>query len=116
MGAVDKPATIIWRTVEVRGSKEIDAIITPAITADEIGNGHYLDQRNAHFRQFRQLSAGGFPGALGRKGAEVHLIDYLSLEVNTWPCLISPLECIGINDLGRAMRPVWLKTRGWIWI
>src|SRR5882724_10734948 len=109
MGAVDRPTTVIWRTVKVRGSKEIDAIITPAITADEIGNRHHLDQRNAHFRQFRQLAAGGFPCALRRKGAEVHLIDYLSFEVNAWPCLISPLECIGINDLGRAMRSKRLK-------
>src|ERR671937_267051 len=114
MSAVDKSATVVWRAVKVGGSEEIDAVIAPTITANEIGDGHQFEQGYAGVRQLRELAAGGFPRPLWCKGAEVHLVDHLSLEAYTWPRLIGPLECIGLDDLGRTMRSIGLKSGGGI--
>ena len=76
--AVDEPPQIVRPPVGAGGREEIDAVVAPAETAGELGDRHHLDAGDAQRLQPRQLACGRRPGALGREGADVQLVEHLS--------------------------------------
>ena len=53
---IDEPAEIVGLAVEMRRREEIDAVVAPAESSLELGDGHHLEQRDADARELRQLA------------------------------------------------------------
>src|SRR5260221_32487 len=114
MGPINKVTETLWPTVKPSGSKQVNAIVAPTKATGEIRQRHNLQNRNATVSQFVQFSLSGVPGSFFRERADVHFVEHLAFGANAIPILICPFEINRIDYLGRAMRALWLKTRGGI--
>src|SRR5262249_32916383 len=110
----DEAAEVVGAAIYPRGRKEIDAVVAPAKSSNEIGDRHHFEHRDAGGRQLRQFTPGRFPGALARERAHVHLVDYLPFKSGPVPAAARPAKRAGIDELRRPVRPLWLEPRHWI--
>src|SRR5690349_19914891 len=110
--AVDEPAEIVRRAVDVRGRVEIDAVVAPTECAGRFGDGHQLDDRDAEARELRQLRHRRRPRPFRRERTGMQLVDYLPVRPYTAPTRIRPPEQIGVHVLGGAVRTVRLRAGG----
>src|SRR5579862_9053420 len=92
MRRVDEAAHVVGPAVKPARGKEIHAVVAPSEPPRKIADGHHYNQRYSGGRQLRKLLYGCFPGTLLRKAADVHLINHLPFERDTFPRLIGPLE------------------------
>jgi len=99
VGAIDKRPRVVRRSVEPRWCEQVDAIVAPAETAREIGDGHDLKHRDAELRQRGQLSHRRPPGAASRERAEVQFVNDVLVRRATAPFGIGPGERRRIDDL-----------------
>lgn len=53
MRGVDQGPEIIWTAIQPSGRKQIDAVVTPAKSAGEVGYRHNLQDGDAKFSQMR---------------------------------------------------------------
>ena len=114
VGAIDKLAEIIGRSVVMEGSEEIDAVISPAERAGEFVDGHDFETGDAEVSKFGKLFCGGVPGSFRGEGADVHFVKHLAVGGNAGPGVVGPVEGGGVDDLRRAMGAVGLEAGGGI--
>ncbi len=116
MGLVHEVAELVRRAVVMIGGEEIHAVVAPPERAGELGDGHYLEQRDPHLGEGRELARGRPPRSVRREGADVHLVRHLSLETHARPLVVRPVEQARVHHFRRAVRPVGLVAGGRIGI
>ena len=52
VGLIHKPPQIVRLAIKPRGGEEVDAVVAPAESSGEIGDGHDLENRDPHRRKF----------------------------------------------------------------
>ena len=108
---IDEAAEVVGPAVKPGRREQVDAVVTPAETAGEVGHRHHFQHRHAEVGQFLQFTGGRFVSPLLRERADVHLIDHLTLQAGAAPVLVGPGERRRIDDLRRAVRPLRLEAR-----
>src|SRR5271165_5023293 len=95
--------------------EQVHPVVTPAECTSEFGHRHDLEHGNAQLGKRSKLASGGGEGALRGEGADVKLVEDLSLgSRDAGPVVIGPAERRGIDHLGRSVRPLRLIPRGWV--
>ena len=89
-------------------------VIAPVVMAVEGIDRHQFDEVDAEFHEVVEPIDGGCQGPLGRKGADMQLIDDAAPELTPRPHLIRPDELVRIESPRPAMHPVRLAPRAWI--
>src|SRR5262249_50833625 len=101
--AVHEIAKIVGCSVKMTRSEPVYAIVPPAESTRELGDRHNLDYSHAKARELRKLDGGRCEGSFFGEGAEVHLIDDLSMDLDTAPQRVGPLEAGWIDDHRRSV-------------
>ena len=112
--AIHEAAQIVGPAVQPRRREHVDAVVTPAEPAGEVGDRHHFDDGNAGMRQLRQLALRGRPRPFACEGADVQLVDHLARQRHAAPAHVGPFEGARIDDLRRAIRARGLKPRSGI--
>ena len=113
---VDEPPEVVGPAVQMRRREQVDAVVPPSEPAFELRDRHHLDHRDPEPRQLRQFARGRRPRAGPRKRADVHFIQDRVFQLDTGPCVVGPAKCCRVDDLGRPVRTLGLKSRGGIGI
>ena len=111
---VDEEAEVVRLAVEVGGGEEVDPVIAPAEGAGKLADRHHLDRRDPDPGQVREPGGGGTPGALGREGADVQLVEHLAPAVEAAPAGIAPSVAAGVDHRRGPERPLGLPAGGGI--
>jgi hypothetical protein len=99
MRSIDKPAKVGRLTIQVRGSEQQHAVVTPAKPAVKLSDRHQFDDRDTDAGQLLQFTFGRTPIAFLGKSTDVHLIDHLAMCAHAPPRVIRPLERARVDDL-----------------
>src|SRR6202521_4045132 len=111
MGAIDKAAEIDRLAVEPGWCEEVDAVVSPAEPAREFRHGHNFEAGDTELGESRQLTRSGFPAASRGEGADMQLVDNELLARAPAPRTVGPSEVPRIDDFGRSVRSLRLKSR-----
>ncbi len=111
MGRIDEGAHVVGRAIGRVRRIEQHAVITPAGLGLEARHRQELDERDAQFRQPRQLPDGALPGAFRREGADMELVDHLVGPGHARPVLVGPLEA-RVQHFGEPVDAIGLPARG----
>jgi hypothetical protein len=95
----------------VRRGEQVHAIVAPSPRAAEFGDRHEFNNGDSDGCEFSELRPRPFPRAFGRECPDVHFINDLAFRTNSFPRDIGPMECGGIDNLGRPVGAIRLKTR-----
>src|SRR5580704_15436242 len=99
MRPIDEMAKVVRRPVKMRGREPLHTVIAPSESARKFGDRHDLQNSDTGFGKLRQFLLGAPPGALWGEGANVHLVNYLVRECDTWPIPVSPSEGSRVDNL-----------------
>ena len=83
--SIDELAEVVRAAVESGRREEIDAVVAPAKAAGEVGDRHHLQAGHAEPGQLWELARCRCPGAFDGEGADVQLVQHLSLEPGAAP-------------------------------
>jgi hypothetical protein len=98
--------------IQVRWRVEVDAVVSPAESSWELGDGHDLEAGDAKRGELGKLLCRGRPGAFGGEGADVQLVENGGLESRAPPVAVGPAERASVDYLRGAVRAVGLKAGG----
>jgi hypothetical protein len=76
---------------------------SPSRSGRELGHRHQLDARDAELAPAPAAAAAAAHGALGREGADVHLVEHLPLSVTPFQAASVQAKA-RVDDLGRTVR------------
>src|SRR5262249_27900765 len=108
---VDEAAQIVGTSVVMERRVEIDTVVAPAEPPFELRERHQLDERDAEPRQLTELSRRRRERAFRRERSDVQLVHHLTADGRALPARVVPCERGRIDDLGRTVRTVRLKSR-----
>src|SRR6185312_8399539 len=96
---IDESSQIVWRTIFVVRSEEVDSVVSPAKLAGEAGHRHHLDYSDAELLHMSQLLLGAAVGAFRGKGPDVEFVNNLTAKAESRPLRVRPGEAMMLNDL-----------------
>ena len=99
VGAIDEAAEIVGRSIVARRRKEANAVVSPAEIAGEFGNRHEFDDGDPQIGQIGKAFLSGAPGPFGRECPDVHLVEHLAFDRDSFPFRVRPTKLAGIDDL-----------------
>ena len=112
MRRVDEGAQVVRRAVEAGRRIGQRAVVPPAEAPAEIGDRHHLHDRDAERCEVRQALRGGRPGSALREGADVDLVEHLTVRRDALPVAVLPAVSRGIDEDGPAVGPGNLSPGG----
>src|SRR5207249_10102498 len=115
VASVDKALQAVWPSVRMMRRKEVDAVISPATAAGELGDRHHLDHVDAELDKMRQPFDCSVERPLRRERADVQLVDDRPRERPSGPARVGPSVDLVINDRGKAEDAVRLEGGTRIW-
>ena len=111
VGLVHERPQIVRAAVEACRREPADAVVAPTELTGELGDWHQLNRADSEPLQTLEMDRGGCPRALRREGARVQLVEREPLRQQTRPAGVVPDIAGRIDELGQAVRPVWLTSR-----
>ena len=112
MRGVDEGPQVIRSAVQPCRREQVDAVVAPAESSGEVGDGHHLDDGDAELGESGQLLDRRSPRALPGERADVHLVKYLVVRADARPIDVRPGEEVGIDHFGRTHRSLRLEAGG----
>src|SRR4051812_1898540 len=89
---------------------QLDPVVAPVARAGKLRDGHDLDRGDSELvPQTAQIGNRRREGAFGRERADVQLVDDELAHPETAPPVITPRECLRIDDARRTMDAVRLE-------
>ena len=108
VGGVDETVVGVGTAVGVVHGEPTDTVVAPVpLTVDGV-DGEQLDELHAELDEVVELRGRRIERALGRVGADVHLVDHTAAGGTARPGLVGPGEALRVDDLGRTVHPVRL--------
>ena len=112
VGLVHELPQIVRAAVQACRREPADAVVAPTELTGELRDWHQLNRTDAEPLQTFEMDRGGCPGAFRRERARVQLVKREPLHSQTRPAGVAPDIAGWIDELGQAVRPVGLISRG----
>ena len=90
---------------------EADAVVAPVPRPGELGHRHQLDRGDAQRLEMRELLDRRLEGALGGEGADVELVEDVTLERQPGPAGVVPGERPGVHHARGPVHALRLPAR-----
>ena len=115
MGSFDQSLQVLGPPIgRIRGVRQ-HPVVAPVPAAGKITDRHDLDRGHAKRNQMIELGNRSTERALGRKGADVQLVDDSFLPGPAAPARAAPSVGDGIDHLARPVHVFRLIARGRVW-
>src|SRR5580704_2723240 len=111
MSRVHKDSQLVRRAINPRWSINGNAVITPIPVSGKIRDRHQFDRIDAEPLQMLKPLDNRCEFSRRRKGPDMQLINDKFLKPGSGPCRVRPDKRSRINNLGRTVHPLGLKTR-----